>query len=195
MSTWEELDIAVDSLMKFHSKITVLQCTSEYPCDNTKIGLNIMEEMKERYGLPVGLSDHCMNNYSAFSAVALGASVVEKHLTFSREMYGSDAVHSLEPKEFKELVEGINTIRQIITTPVDKDELAMSLSEMRKVYQKSIVSVVDIHKGEIITGDMLGIKKPGTGIPPSMINSVLQRRARKNIAEGNLINMEDLEDA
>ena len=88
-----------------------------------------------------------------------------------------------------------NTIRQIITTPVDKNELAMSLSDMRKVYQKSIVSVVDIHKGEIITGDMLGIKKPGTGIPPSMINSVLQRRARKNIAEGNLINMDDLEDA
>ena len=100
MSTWDELDRAVNTILDHHSKLTILQCTSVYPCPPQMVGLNVMLEMKERYHLPVGLSDHSMSNYSALAAVALGASVIEKHLTFSRKMYGTDAKHSLEPDEF-----------------------------------------------------------------------------------------------
>ena len=85
MSSWKELDIAINTILNVHSKITVLQCTSEYPCSDNHIGLNIMLEMKDRYKLPVGLSDHSMSNYAVFAAVALGASVIEKHLTFSKK--------------------------------------------------------------------------------------------------------------
>ena len=87
MSSWEELDDAVNTLLKVHSNITVMQCTSEYPCSYKNVGLNIMLEMKERYKLPIGFSDHTLTNYASYAAVVLGASVIEKHLTFSKKMY------------------------------------------------------------------------------------------------------------
>jgi len=192
MSDWKELDKAVNIIQKYHNNITILQCTSEYPCPYKNVGLNIMLEMKERYHLPVGFSDHTLTNYSAFTAVALGASVIEKHLTFSRKMYGSDASHSLIPIEFNEMVKGIRAIETIIRSKLDKDEIASHMSEMKKVFQKSIVSIKDIPKGTIITEKMIGFKKPGLGIPASQFNKVLGKRSKKKISINSLISMEDL---
>jgi len=193
MSTWKELNEAVDTIQKVHNDITVLQCTSEYPCTYENVGLNVMLEMKERYNLPVGLSDHTLTNYSVFTAVALGASVIEKHLTFSRNMYGSDAKHSLEPKEFKDLVQGIRAIEIILSTKVDKNEITKRMSEMKEVFEKSVVSVVEIPKGVIITREMIGFKKPGTGIPASHVNKVIGKQSKKDIAKEKLIKKEDIE--
>ena len=192
MSTWKELDEAVNTIQTIHNNITVLQCTSEYPCTYENVGLNIMLEMKERYQLPVGFSDHTLTNYSAFTAVALRASVIEKHLTFSRKMYGSDAKHSLEPSEFSDMVKGIRAIETILSSKVEKDKIASRMSEMKEVFQKSIVSIVDISKGSIITEEMVGFKKPGTGIPASQINEVLGKRSKTYIAKENLIKKEDI---
>src|SRR5947199_151914 len=83
--------------------VTVLQCTSEYPTPPEHVGLNVLAELRERYGKPVGLSDHTLGPYACFAAVALGASVVEKHFTLSRELYGPDASLALEPDELEEL--------------------------------------------------------------------------------------------
>ena len=192
MSTWEELDEAVNTIQNFHNNITVLQCTSEYPCSYDNVGLNIMLEMKERYHLPVGFSDHTLTNYSAFTAVALGASVIEKHLTFSRKMYGSDAKHSLEPEEFSDLVQGIRAIEAILLSKVDKNKIAYKMKEMKEVFQKSIVSTVDIPEGVIITEEMIGFKKPGVGIPTSQINKVLGKLSKTFISKDNLIKKEDI---
>jgi N-acetylneuraminate synthase len=192
MSTWEELDDAVQTIQKHHNNITILQCTSEYPCAYENVGLNIMIEMKERYQLPVGFSDHTLTNYSAFTAVVLGASVVEKHLTFSRKMYGSDAKHSLEPTEFSDMVKGIRAIETILSSKVNKDEIANRMGEMKEVFQKSIVSIIDIPKGRIITEEMIGFKKPGTGIPSSKIDDVVGKRAEKNINKNTIILFDDI---
>jgi len=192
MSTWEELDEAVETIQNFHNDITVLQCTSEYPCTYEHVGLNNMLEMKERYKLPVGISDHTLTNYSAFTAVSLGASVVEKHLTFSRKMYGSDAKHSLEPTEFSDMVKGIRAIETILSSKVNKDEIANRMGEMKEVFQKSIVSIIDIPKGTIITEEMIGFKKPGTGIPASKVKTVLGMRSKRDILKDRLINKEDI---
>ncbi|MGH6802388.1 MAG: N-acetylneuraminate synthase family protein, partial [Methyloceanibacter sp.] len=81
MSNWAELDAAVDTMLRHHDRLTVLQCTSEYPCPPERVGLNVMMEMRARYKLPVGLSDHTRTNYAAYAAVVLGASVIEKHFT------------------------------------------------------------------------------------------------------------------
>ena len=94
MSDWRELDAAVAAIRGRHERICVMQCTSAYPCPDEKVGLNVLSEMRERWQLPVGYSDHTRDNHACFAAVALGAGVVEKHLTFSRRMYGSDAAHS-----------------------------------------------------------------------------------------------------
>ena len=192
MSAWQELDDAVNTIKNIHNDITVLQCTSEYPCTYENVGLNIMLEMKERYQLPVGFSDHTLSNYSAFTAVALGATIIEKHLTFSRKMYGSDAKHSLEPSEFSDMVKGIRAIEAIVSSKVDKDEIASRMSEMKKVFQKSIVSIIDIPKGTIITEEMIGFKKPGTGIPASKVETVLGMCTKKDIAKDRIINLEEL---
>ena len=195
MSTWQELDDGVNTIQKVHNDITILQCTSEYPCSYDNVGLDVMLEMKERYQLRVGLSDHTLTNYSAFTAVAMGASVIEKHLTFSRNMYGSDAKHSLKPKEFCDLVTGVRAIEAIVSSKVDKDEIAKQMCEMKDVFQKSIVSIRNIPKGTIITEKMIGFKKPGTGIPVSNVESVLGMCAKKDIVIDRLISMEDLENA
>ena len=193
MSSWAELDEAVNTILRHHDQLTVLQCTSEYPCPYEEVGLNVMLEMRERYGLPVGLSDHTLTNYAAFAAVALGASVIEKHLTFSRHMYGSDACHSLEPSEFADLVQGIRAIETMLGSSVDKNATAARLQEMKDIFEKSVVSLVDISAGTVITADMVSVKKPGTGIPARRLPEIIGRVAQRDILKDQLLSEEDLD--
>jgi N-acetylneuraminate synthase len=195
MSSWSELDTAVSRLLPAHGRVTVLQCTSEYPCPHEVVGLNVMLEIRERYGLPVGLSDHTLDPYASLAAVALGASVIEKHLTFSRAMYGSDAVHSLEPAEFAEMTRGIRSITTMLASPVDKDAAALRLGGMKAIFEKSIVSLVDIPGGTVITAEMVGLKKPGTGLPAARMDDVIGSKALHNISKDSIILEEYLERA
>jgi N-acetylneuraminate synthase len=193
MSSWAELDEAVAVLRKAGCKdLTVLQCTSEYPCLPENVGLNILGEMRERYKLPVGFSDHTMTNEAAFAAVALGATVIEKHLTSSRNLYGSDAAHSLEPNEFADLVRGIRSLEQMLAHPVDMTSTER-FAQMKAIFEKSVVSVRDIAKGTVITAGMVGVKKPGTGIPAKRLREVIGKRARRDIPQDSLLSGEDFE--
>ena len=154
-----------------------------------------MNTLAKTFGLPVGFSDHTLNNYAAYAAVVLGAEVIEKHLTFSKKMYGSDAKHSLEPDEFSDLVQGIRAIETILSSKVDKNKIADKMSEMKEVFQKSIVTTIDIPEGTIITAEMIGFKKPGSGIPASQIDKVIGKQSVKSMAQNSLIKFEDLNDA
>ncbi len=192
MSTWAELDEAVNTILRQHDRVTVLQCTSEYPCPYEEVGLNIMLEMKARYGLPVGLSDHTLTNYASLAAVMMGATVIEKHFTFSRLMYGSDARHSLEPAEMADLVNGVRACEVMLTAQVDKDAMAGRLREMKNIFEKSVVALVDIEPETVLTRDMLGIKKPGTGIPARQYNDVIGRRTARKIVKDTVLQEADL---
>lgn len=192
MSSWSELDLAIETIRKHHDKLTVLQCTSEYPCPYERVGLNVMLEMRERYGLPVGLSDHTLTSYASFAAVTLGASVIERHFTFSRKMYGSDARHSLEPDELADLVRGIRAIETMLTAHVDKKETA-SFQEMKRVFEKSIVAVTTIPAGTVITSEMIGVKKPGTGIPAHRLQEIVGRKAARDVPADRLLSEADIE--
>ena len=193
MSSWAELDEAVNTILKYHDRLTVLQCTSKYPCPYEQVGLNVMLQMHERYGLPVGLSDHTLTNYAAFAAVTLGATVIEKHFTLSRRMYGSDACHSLEPDELADLACGIRAIETMLSSKVDKDDISR-FAVMKETFEKSVVSLVDIPAGAVITETIIGIKKPGTGIPAKRFREMLGKRARKPIPRDTLIHEDDLID-
>jgi N-acetylneuraminate synthase len=149
--------------------------------------------MRDRYGLEVGLSDHTLSSSAALAAVVLGARVIEKHFTFSRLMYGSDAGHSLEPSEFASLVQGVREVEAMLKTPVDKDEMAIRLRPMKEIFEKSVVAVVNILEGQVIEESMLAVKKPGTGIPARRLHEVAGRRARRAIAADSLIREEDLD--
>jgi N,N'-diacetyllegionaminate synthase len=183
MSSWAELDRAVAAA---GDDVTVLQCTSEYPTPPEHVGLNVLAELRERYGKPVGLSDHTLGPYACFAAVALGASVVEKHFTLSRELYGPDASLALEPDELEELVEGVREIETMLANPVDKDDLER-YGDMKRVFEKSVVAVADIPAGATIERGMLAAKKPGTGIPAARIDEVVGRTARADIAADTVL--------
>ena len=189
MSSWAELDEAVAAAGE---NVTVLQCTSAYPTPPERVGLNLLGEMRKRYGKPVGLSDHTLGPHAALAAVALGASVVEKHFTLSKEMYGPDAALAAEPDELADLVEGIRQIETMLASPVDKDDLAL-VGEMKRVFEKSVVAVAYIRAGTVISGEMLAGKKPGTGIPARRLREVVGRRARRDIAADTVLTDADVE--
>ncbi len=190
MSSLEELDDAVKTIRKEHGNIVILQCTSEYPCPYDQVGLNVLEEMKKRYKCPVGLSDHTLTTYAPFAAVTLGGSVIEKHLTFSRKMYGSDAKHSLEPSEFTDMVKGVRAIEEMLASKVLKNTKRMA--HMKEIFEKSVVSVGAIRKGTIITKALIGIKKPGIGIPARKFDDVIGRKTKRDIASDVVIQEQDL---
>lgn len=192
MSSWDELDRAVATVRRHHNNLTLLQCTSQYPCPYEKVGLNVMHALKERYGLPIGLSDHTLNNYSSFAAVTLGAVVIEKHFTFSRLMYGSDARHSLEPKEMADLVEGIRAIEIMLNSPVEKDDIT-PFKDMKRIFEKSLTALVGIPAGMVLTPSMVGIKKPGTGISASRLEEFIGKRVCKTIQKDHLFAEDDFE--
>ena len=192
MSTWEELDAAVETVLTHHDHLTLLQCTSAYPCPYERVGLNVMLQLKERYRLPVGFSDHTLTIFAPIVAVALGASVIEKHLTLSRRMYGSDARHSLEPGEFREMVDGIRAASIMCGSVVDKDAAAGDLRAMKDIFEKSVVAIVDIAPGTVLTRDMLALKKPGTGIPASRLPELLGRRTSRAIRRDTLVSEDAL---
>jgi N-acetylneuraminate synthase len=190
MSSWAELDRAVETIRQHHDKLVVLQCTTEYPCPYEQVGLNVMREMQERYGLPVGLSDHTLTPYASFTAVTLGATVIEKHFTFSRKMYGSDARHSMEPAEMADLVNGVRAIETMLTTKVDKADIRR-FQEMKNIFEKSLVAIRDMPAGTTLTREMIGLKKPGTGISAALLNEFLDKKVTRDIKAGSLLREDD----
>jgi N,N'-diacetyllegionaminate synthase len=189
MSSWAELDDAVTAA---GPDVTVLQCTSAYPTPPERVGLNMLAELRERYRKPVGLSDHTRGAHAALAAVALGAEVVEKHFTLSRDGYGPDAALGLEPNELRDLVTGIREIETMLATPVDKDDVR-PYDEMKRVFEKSVVAVADIPAGTTIEATMLAAKKPGTGIPAARLHEVVGRRSRTDIAADSVLTEADVE--
>ena len=190
MSNWQELDAAVKALDKI--ELTLMQCTSMYPCSNQKVGLNVIEEMSKRYNKAVGFSDHTQQNYAAFAAVSMGAVCVEKHLTFSNAMYGSDAPLAAEPDVFEDMVRGVRAISEIKQHEIDKDDIS-DFVDMKTVFEKSIVAAKDIKKGDKIVADMLAYKKPGTGISAADYHSVIGKTASSDIAAETMIQKADIQ--
>lgn len=185
MSNWRELDDAVETLRSNGCKdLVVLQCTSEYPCPPQEAGLNVLDEIKERYpDVTVGYSDHTMGIVVPLAAVIKGAMVIEKHFTLSRKMYGSDAMNSTEPDEFQSLVDDIRKMEIALTHKVDKDQKVNALGQMKLTFEKSIVSAHPLNKDHIICREDLAFKKPGDGIPAKKYQEIIGKTVNKPISE------------
>ena len=191
MSSWDELDEAVAAIRRYHHGVTVLQCTSEYPCPYERVGLGLMQAMGQRYGLPMGLSDHTMTVFAPIAAATLGASVVEKHFAFSRAMYGSDAAHSLEPSDFRQMVDGIRAVEAMLGSSPEKD--ATPYAEMKRIFEKSLVATRPVRAGETLTADSLGVKKPGDGIPARRFAEAIGRKVRRDLLADELLSERDVD--
>ena len=192
MSSLAELEKAIVLIRENNEDIILLQCSSEYPCPYDSVGLNLIGEFRERFDLPVGLSDHTLTIYTAIAAVTLGACVIEKHFTLSKKMYGPDSKFSLVPEEFRQLVEGVRAVEAALANPVGKDDTS-KYSQMKTTFQKSITSAMEIPRSTIIKAEMISLRKPGNGLQPERYNDVIGKKARRDISRDSLIYQEDIE--
>jgi len=190
MSSWEEIDKAV-SILK-GTDLVVLQCTTKYPCPAEEAGLDVMLKIKEKYNIPVGLSDHTENIAIPIAAVVLGARVIEKHFTLSKKMYGSDAPYATEPKEFKYMVDCIREVEKSLNSNVDKDKIVEGLKETKVIFEKSVVSAKELKKGTKLTMEDLSFKKPGDGIHVKNYKEIIGKELNKDVPEDYKFKQEDL---
>ncbi|MFN0088634.1 MAG: N-acetylneuraminate synthase family protein [Blastocatellia bacterium] len=193
MSTWAELDAAVACARAAGAPIAVLQCTTAYPCPPEKLGLNLIAELRDRYDCPVGLSDHSGTIFAGLAAAALGARIIETHVTFSRECFGPDVTASLTTAELRQLVEGVRFLEKALSHPVDKEAMAAELDPLRRAFTKSIVARRDLPAGAVLGREDLALKKPGTGIPAARLPELLGRRLRAPLAADQMIQEQDLD--
>ena len=171
MSTIEELEIARDILGDY--LLTVMQCTSEYPCKPRNVGLNNISMFGERFKTSRGFSDHTIGSVASILAVGEGAEYIEKHVTFSNKMYGSDAKHSMEISEFPSFVRDVQLAHEMIHAKQDKDKSAETLSAMKRTFEKSFVYTKDLKIGHKIGKADLALKKPGNGLSSKNLEEIL----------------------
>lgn len=193
MSTLGEIDQVVNMVRLKNLSFAVLQCTSMYPTPPEKVGINIIPMFKLRYQCPVGISDHSGAIYPALAAASLGANVIEVHVALHKKAFGPDTSASVSVDELATLVEGVRYIEKMNQNPVDKDEVAHDLSEMRHLFTKSIVARRDLPAGTILTSDMLSIKKPGTGLPAAYLPRLIGKTLRQPVRVDQLIRDDDIE--
>jgi len=192
MATLEEVATAVETVQKAGcNELILLHCVSNYPALPDEANLRAMKLMEREFAGPVGFSDHTEGIAVSLAAVALGAAVIEKHFTIDRNLPGPDHQASLEPTEFSSLVTGIRTIERALGDGRKKPTQAEL--ETAKVARRSIMSVIDLKAGTILQRDSLVLKRPGTGLPPSMLQSIIGKRARIDIPAGTMIKLEMLD--
>lgn len=190
MSTSEDIQNAVDVLLRWgktKDQITILHCNTEYPTPFEDVNLRAMLSIKEHFGTQVGYSDHTRGIEVPIAAVALGATVIEKHFTLDRNMSGPDHKASLEPDELKAMVSAILNIEKALGS----SEKKVSDSEQKNIAiaRKSIVAARNISKGEILTEENLTVKRPGTGISPMRWEEVLGTTAVRDFQEDELVDI------
>ncbi len=165
--------------------ITILHCTTEYPTPFSDVNLKAIETLRDKFDLKVGYSDHTKGIEVPIAAVALGATIIEKHFTLDKNMEGPDHMASLEPDELKAMVDGIRNIEKALGNGVK--EPAESEKKNIAIARKSIIAKRDIKKGEVFTEDNLTVKRPGNGISPMKWYDVLGKVANKDFMEDELI--------
>lgn len=190
MSPIAETEKALRILRSNGSEVLVMQCTTSYPVEVERLGLNMIQEFKDTFKVAIGLSDHSGNIYSSLAAIALGAEAVEVHITLSKEAFGPDVPASLTPNQMIDLVKGANWINTAMTHPVDKDASSQEFSELRHIFMKSFVARNDIPKGSVIALEDISVKKPATGISASEPEKVIGMTASQDIPAGTVITLE-----
>lgn len=166
--------------------ITLLKCTSEYPAPYEHINLMTIPDMAKRFNVKVGISDHTMGTVVSAAAVALGASVVEKHFILSRSQGGPDSSFSMEPAEFKEMVDAIRIIEKSLGT------VSYDLDEVKKSKRRALYATRDIHIGDVFSPDNIKSFRPSAGLSPKYYEELLGKEAIRFIKKGNPLTEKDL---
>ena len=189
-STLDEIDELVEAILsEGNKKLTLLLCTSAYPTPQNQVHLARMELLRERYNLPIGLSDHTLGNSASLAAVAMGASVIEKHFILNRSQGGPDSAFSLEPNELRDLSIHIKQIEESIGNKfweIQPDE-----SESRRL-RRSLIITVDVKKGEVISDLNVKSLRPNIGISPKFYDQVIGKTFTAAFSAGTALTFDKI---
>jgi pseudaminic acid synthase len=192
IATIEDIDLAVETCRKNGCEdITLLKCTSAYPAPLEEANLLTIPDMKSRFGVKVGLSDHTLGISAPIAAVSLGAQVIEKHFILDKKLGGPDAAFSLEPKEFKAMVSSIREVEKAL------GKVTYEVSEKvekNRVFARSLFVVKDIKKGDILTEDNIRSIRPGYGLHPKYLKGILGKKVKCDIRKGTPLKLEFIEE-
>ena len=189
MGTREEIGEAVEVVKQTGVPLTLLKCTSAYPSPPDSMNLRTIPDLASTFGVPVGLSDHTLGISVPIAAVALGATVIEKHFTLSRAQAGPDRAFSLEPDEFRDLVDAVRTVELAL------GQINYDLTEKEQssaAFRRSLYAVEDIAAGEALTAENIRSIRPGHGLKPKYLGKVLGKRAARAITRGAPLSWEDV---
>ena len=193
MSSFDELDKTVNFLKSKNVDFSILQCTTAYPTKPEQFGLNVINELKERYNVSVGFSDHSAKISTGIAAVALGAEILEFHVVFHRDIFGPDAIASLTIEETKQLTEAVFEIHEALESPINKNQNE-KFNELKSIFEKSLAVNKNLPVNHTITFDDLESKKPkGFGIPATDFQKVIGKKLNKQKSQWDFLNEEDLE--
>jgi N-acetylneuraminate synthase len=188
MSTLDEIRDAVDAARAAGAReIALLKCTSAYPAPAEEMNLRTIADLAATFDVPVGLSDHTMGVAVPVAAVALGACIIEKHFTLSRSMPGPDSHFSLEPAEFKAMVEAVRTAEKAL----GRVDYTVGREEAKsRSFRRSLFVVQDVEQGALFSTENIRSIRPGHGLPPKHLKEVLGRRATRDIERGTPLSWE-----
>jgi len=191
MSAWGELDSAVQLFQSNNILVSVLQCISAYPAKPEQWGLNVIQQLKQRYNIPVGYSDHSGDIFACLAAAALGAEIFEFHAVFDKRMFGPDAAASIVIDDIKRLTKGIHQIQTALQHPAKKD--AENMQEMKNIFEKSLAVNQSLPKGSVLRFEHLEAKKPkGYGTSASAFGSVLGKQLKHDKQQWDFLQNSDL---
>ena len=194
MATMGEVEEALKVLRgSTCAPIIVLHCTSNYPTSIQDVHLRAMKRMGDTFGTPVGYSDHTLSTVIPAASVAMGAIVIEKHITLDNSSEGPDHRSSLTPGPFTIMVQAIREVEQCLGS--EEKQPTENELKVRNVVRRSVVSACDIPSGTIIKTENVVLRRPGTGIQPRDFSKVIGKKTTRNIETGSLLDWEDLEDA
>lgn len=193
MSTFDDLNHAINIVSRGNVPFGLFQCTSKYPTPLDEVGLNVLDDLRTRYRVPVGLSDHSARIWPSITAMARHACFVEVHVTFDPLMFGPDASSSLTFDSLRQLCQARDAIYHMDSNPVSKDQFAQNFGTMRSIFQKSVALKQSQPKGTRLTLDMLTIKKPGTGIPARQIEECVGSVLNREVSNREILKPEYLE--
>lgn len=182
MGSLEEIEEAVEAVYSQDNReLALLKCSSAYPAITDNMNLAVIKDMKERFNIPVGLSDHSLGSLGAVGAVAMGASIIEKHICMSRKIENPDSSFSMEPDEFKKMVQDIRNVEKAI----GKVFYGASIQEEESLkVRRSIFAVKDIKKGDKFTKDNIRVIRPGYGMKPKYYSNILGKESLHDIQRG-----------
>lgn len=192
MSSFSELDATVSFLKERNVNFSILQCTTSYPTTPEQFGLNVIGELKNRYNVKVGFSDHSAQIATNVAAVALGAEILEFHVVFNRMMFGPDSKASLTIDEATQLVKDVSAIAKALQNPIDKND-NKQFSNLKAIFEKSLAVNKDLPKGHCIAFEDLEAKKPkGYGIDAFQFKNIIGKKLTKELKQWDFINEDDI---